>query len=110
MIRDYVFAWCTSLQSVVFAPRTTSVELGSHMFHECFNLRFVTLSHNLRSIPVGFFQGCTLLTHLQIPPSVEGIGEGAFSWSGIQAIKILEQDEFIPGTIMLPPNLQSIPC
>ena len=108
-IGDYVFCWCRSLVRVVFAPRTTSIEFGRCMFLECTDLRFVTLPHNLRSIPARFFFGCTSLTHLQIPPSVEEIGELAFMVSGIQAMNSSMGDDFMPGTIILPPNLQSIP-
>merc|ERR1712238_490239 len=70
---------------------------------------FVTLPHNLPSIPRGFFYDCTSLIHLQIPPSVEEIGECAFMESAIQAMNSSMGDDFLPGTIILPPNLQSIP-
>ena len=109
LIRGYVFASCTSLERVVFAPRTTRINLGGYMFLECSNLRFVTLPHNLRSIPRGFFYSCTSMTHLQIPKSVEEIGECAFYGSAIQAMNSSAGDDFLPGTIILPPNVRSIP-
>ena len=107
-IGHHVFAGCTSLVRVVFAPRTTSIELGSYMFIGCSNLRFVTLPPNLPSIPAYFLCHCTSLTHLQLPASVEQFRIGAFEGSGIHAIAILENDENIPDTVMLPPNLQVI--
>ena len=107
-VGEYACNGCTSLQRVVFAPRTTSIELGAGIFSFCSDLQFVTLPQNLQSIPEGCFHLCTSLTNLRIPTTVEEIGEGAFSRSGIQSIKILEQDEFIPGMITLPPNLRSI--
>ena len=107
-IGGYVFGGCTSFESVVFSPRITSVELGDRMFRGCSDLRFVSLPHNLRSIPANFFYGCTSLTHLQIPKSVEEIGALAFAYSGIQAMNSSAGDDFMPGTIILPPNLQSI--
>ena len=67
---DDVFQECFSLESVVFAPTTNVVQLGRSMFFRCSNLRFVTLPHNLHSIPAYFFCECTSLTHLQLPASV----------------------------------------
>jgi len=107
-IGEDVFCWCSSVHRVVFAPRTTSIELGGRMFWRCSNLRFVTFPQNLRSIPVGFFQDCTSLTHLQIPASVEQIRVNAFRGSGIQAMNSSVGDDFMPGTIILPPKLRSI--
>ena len=109
LIDDDVFYGCDSLIRVVFAPRTTSVELGRRMFEGCSDLRFVTLPHNLQSIPDWFFLGCTSLTHLQLPVSVEQFGTCVFRESGIQAMNISMGDDFVPGTIILPPKLQSIP-
>ena len=103
-----VFSCCAVLQRVVFLPRTASIELGRGIFDDCSHLEFVTLPHNLRSIPAEFFYACTSLTHLQIPVSVEQIGEFAFKGSGIQAMNSSVGDDFMPGTIILPPNLHSI--
>jgi len=108
LIGPYVFAGCRSLERVVFAPRTTTLELSRGIFSHCVNLQSVTLPPNLRLIPWGCFNDCILLTHLHIPESVEEIGAYVFYGSGIQATKILEEDEFIPGTILLPPKLRSI--
>ena len=55
LIDDEVFYGCESLIRVVFTPRTASIELGREMFRDCFKLRFVTLPHNLQSIPAEFF-------------------------------------------------------
>jgi len=109
LVDKEVFYWCKSLIRVVFTPRTTSIEFGRCMFRFCSDLRFVTLPHNLPSIPAEFFYNCTSLTHLQIPPSVTEFGESAFSGSAIQAMNISVGDDFMPGTIILPPTLQSIP-
>jgi len=106
---DAVFLGCTSLESVVFAPTTNVVQLGNRMFRNCSILRFVTLPHNLLLIPWGCFRDCTSLTHLQIPVSVTEIEARAFWGSGIQAMNISVGDDFVPGTIILPPNLHSIP-
>ena len=109
LIRGDAFCNCSSLKRVVFARRTTSIELGDRMFSNCTDLRLVTLPHNLLSIPAVFFYNCTSLTHLQIPVSVTEIGESSFRESAIQAMNFSEGDDFLPGTIILPPNLQSIP-
>mmetsp|Transcript_3229 Transcript_3229/g.3570 ORF Transcript_3229/g.3570 Transcript_3229/m.3570 type:complete len:328 (+) Transcript_3229:112-1095(+) len=86
---DAVFNGCKSLRSAVFAP-TSNVELGRFMFNGCSDLRFVTLPHNLRSIPAGFFYGCTSLAHLQIPVSVTVIGMNALCGSGLRSVTISE--------------------
>jgi len=86
---DCVFERCTSLESVVFVP-TSNVELGYYMFRDCSDLRFVTLPHNLRSIPAGFFYDCTSLAHLQIPVSVTEIEVRAFRGSGLRSVTISE--------------------
>jgi len=86
-----IFEDCSSLESVVFVPRTTSIELGYGMFWGCSNLRFVTLPHNVRSIPARFFMGCTLFAAIRIPPSVQRIERDAFSGSAIQSIVMLEK-------------------
>jgi len=85
------FYSCKSLQRVIFAPRTTSIELGDRMFYGCSDLRFVTLPPNLRSIPAWSFFYCTSLTHLHIPELVEEIGEEALYGSGIQSIDCPEK-------------------
>jgi len=89
-MRDLVFCYCKSLQRVVFAPRTTSIELGSGIFWDCSILQFVTLPQNLQSIPARFFMGCILLTRLQIPVSVNEFGERAFRGSGLRSVTISE--------------------
>jgi len=90
-MEDLVFDRCESLQTVVFAPRTTSIELGSQLFRGCTDLRFVTLpQQNLRSIPEGLFEGCLSLTHLQLPESVEEIEVRAFRGSGLRSVTLFE--------------------
>mmetsp|Transcript_23599 Transcript_23599/g.26291 ORF Transcript_23599/g.26291 Transcript_23599/m.26291 type:complete len:247 (+) Transcript_23599:229-969(+) len=87
-IGDNAFGWCKSLQRVIFAPRTTSIELGHNIFSCCTNLQFVTLPQNLLSIPEGCFEDCTSLTHLQIPVSVTEIGHHALCGSGLRSVTI----------------------
>jgi len=89
-IGDNAFGWCKSLQRVIFAPRTTSIELGHHMFSSCTKLRSVTFPQNLRSIPRRCFGGCTSLINIRIPLSVEVIEKDAFSGSAIQSLVMLE--------------------
>jgi len=89
-IGNDIFRCSKSLQRVVFALTSTIVELGSGMFSKCSNLRFVTLPHNVRSIPRWCFMNCTSLTDIRIPVSVEVIEECAFAGSAIQSIVMLE--------------------
>mmetsp|Transcript_48296 Transcript_48296/g.53794 ORF Transcript_48296/g.53794 Transcript_48296/m.53794 type:complete len:284 (-) Transcript_48296:276-1127(-) len=85
-----VFQDCSSLESVVFAPTTNVVQLGGQMFMHCSNLRFVTLPHNLPSIPAFFIHGCASLTHLHIPVSVREIGDMALCGSGLRSLTLSE--------------------
>jgi len=115
-IDNDVFRWCKALERVVFAP-TANVELGECIFSHCFNLWSVTLPRNLQSIPIGFFENCTSLTTIRIPVSVTQFGEAAFCGSGLSCMQIVDTDgivahhhpDVMPGTIMLPPNLRTIP-
>jgi len=85
-IGPYAFSWCESLESVVFVPRTTNIELGNRMFARCYDLQLVTLPPNVRSIPLGFFSYCTSLTHLHIPENVRQI-----RWAAFQNCAFLER-------------------
>mmetsp|Transcript_27915 Transcript_27915/g.31264 ORF Transcript_27915/g.31264 Transcript_27915/m.31264 type:complete len:263 (+) Transcript_27915:393-1181(+) len=88
---SYIFEDCSSLESVVFVPRTTaSIELGRYMFIRCYDLRFVTLPTNLRSIPHSCFEDCILLTHLHLPESVQLIERVAFSGAALQSVTLSE--------------------
>jgi len=115
-IGNDVFRWCKALERVVFAP-TANVELGVYIFSQCSNLWSVTLPRNLQSIPIGFFENCTSLTNIRIPVSVTQFGEAAFCGSGLSCMQIVDNDgivahhhpDVMPGTIMLPPNLRTIP-
>ena len=111
VVEKKVFSRCESLLRVVFTPRTTSIALGRGMFCECSHLRFVTLPHNnVQAISAEFFFHCTSLTHLQLPVSVTEMGIDAWCGSGLQAMNSSVGDDYIPGTIMLPPQLQAIPA
>ena len=88
-IGNYVFEQCKSLERLVFAPTTNVVEVGCYMLSGCSNLRFVTLPHNLRSIPHGFCQDCTALVRIHIPDSIEEIEGYAFNGSGLWSLEIL---------------------
>jgi len=73
----------------------------SYRSHHSTNGLFVhyIVPQNLQLIPDNFFLCCTSLVDIRISASVQQIGMGAFSGSGIRSIGISE---------MLPPNLRSI--
>ena len=58
------------------------------VFGGCVSLKKVTLNSRLNSIANYTFQGCTALTSIKIPDSVNYIGEGAFNNTGLTEITI----------------------
>ena len=76
-IGDGAFALCTSLQSIRLPASLT--ELSMITFVNCTALTDVTFAgEQLEKVQYLCFQGCTALTSLELPASVQHIGDGAF--------------------------------
>ena len=88
-VASQAFSSCGSLTSVTM-PNSV-VKLGGGVFYDCYNLKSVTLSANITSLPTyvvtydddpdelfGFFANCYSLESIVIPEGVTTIGDKAF--------------------------------
>ncbi len=72
----YTFTGCTSLKSVTFHKRVTSI--GERAFYKCTSLTSVTIPDSVTEIGDEAFRYCTSLTSVTIPDSVTEIEWCAF--------------------------------
>ena len=82
--------WGTGLTSVVIPNSVTT--MGSSIFVDCINLASATLPINgtINAVPRGTFVRCTSLTSITIPSNYLGIGQDAFTLSGLQTVVLNE--------------------
>lgn len=81
-----LFSDCENLRSIVIPGSVASI--GRFAFSNCAALEKVTLSDGLIRIDGYAFYECYELRSIEIPDSVESIGTGAFSYSGLEDIKL----------------------
>lgn len=96
------FRDCKKLESVAFAENYNQITIGEWAFNGCINLSKVVFPSNLvnmdavnkvnRAIGAYSFAGCTSLTELIGLEILEGIGDYAFSNTGLTSI-------YIPATL-----------
>ena len=65
-----------SLESITLP--STIVEIDSHAFQSCYNLREVTLNDGLQKIGDNAFSECTSLENVKLLPTLVEISAGAF--------------------------------
>lgn len=90
-LRQYAFAYATTLTSVVLPNTITSI--GWYAFNGCKSLTNVVLSNSITSISPHAFNGCDNLPNITIPSTVTSIGD--YSFNGCKAFISIE----IPNTI-----------
>ena len=73
----YAFAYCTGLESVAIANSVTSI--GERAFDSCTSLTGVIIPNSVISIESCAFSSCPSLTSITIPDSVTSLGSSAFS-------------------------------
>lgn len=73
----------------VYIPSSV-IEIYDGAFQDCINLKSVTIQgSNLRRIGDGVFTGCSSLTSISLPDSVEHIGSSAFyNCSSLQTVRL----------------------
>lgn len=95
-IDDYVFADYRKLEKIVFPSNLEAI--GSHAFDNCQNLKEVLFVGNdaLILIANNAFSGCISLESIDLPDSLNYLGEFAFSWcTALRSIDIPDSIETI---------------
>lgn len=117
-IGDSAFEGCETLRSVTLPNTLTSI--GNDAFHHCWKLTGVKLPSSVKRIGSQAFSHCYSLTSLALPKGLtnEGLGQGAFSGSGLRSIELPKGITEIPAeafsgcssmrSIVFPNNLTSI--
>lgn len=85
-VREYAFAECTALETVVFEG--TDVSFGASVFDGCSSLSSVRLPSAVSEISIDMFYDCTALREISLPDGLKVIGVGAFEKSGIKVISL----------------------
>ena len=84
-IREWAFASCSSLTSIVIPEGVTSI--GDYAFAECSGITNIEIPESVTSIGECAFARCSSLTSIVIPEGVTSIGDYAFAeCSGITNI------------------------
>ena len=89
-IEESLFYSCEALNEIVIHNGITTIEWGA--FTDCVSLEKVTFEKEsrLKSLGGSSFYGCTSLTEVEIPSSVESVGAWTFFESGITEINVAE--------------------
>ncbi len=72
----YIFAYCTSLESITIPEATTSIP--SYLFRGCSNLSKIVLHDNITNFSNHSFADCLALTSFRIPASVTELPDYLF--------------------------------
>ncbi|MBR5644656.1 MAG: leucine-rich repeat domain-containing protein [Salinivirgaceae bacterium] len=97
-IRNYAFAGCSSLTSIVIGDSVTRI--GNWAFSDCRSLTSVTIPESVTSIGENAFHNCIGLTTVTIPNSVNYIDASAFyGCSGLTTMTIPNSVYHIDGRV-----------
>lgn len=83
----------TGITKVVIPSTVT--EIDESAFESCTSLETVIFLCDIKEIPASAFKNCTKLTNVQLPGSVETIGDYAFNGTDIRSITIGENVQTI---------------
>jgi hypothetical protein len=78
------FARCTGLKSIEIPPDNSLTRIGSRAFFNCCALTGISIPSRLRALESFCLGQCRSINTFSIPPQLEMIGEGAFSWARIE--------------------------
>ena len=85
-IGDSAFEGCSALETVNFSQGLETIERDA--FKNCKSLAELNLPFGLKSIDGWAFYGMSSLKTLEFPESIEYLGDGLFSSSGIETVAI----------------------
>lgn len=85
-IGDAAFMSCDELTDVDIPESVTKI--GNYAFSWCSKLSNVFLPPHLKRIERSTFSGCKMMKSVDLPCSLVFIGEGAFEFSGLEALVI----------------------
>lgn len=116
-IRDYAFANCKHLRSIVLPQSLTHI--GAWAFNACSELTSVSLPSGLTTLGDHAFTSCSHLTDIVLPRTLTSIGDGTFrscSWlkniAIPEGVKTIGQEAFFSctslSTVVLPSSLESL--
>ena len=94
-IGDYAFFENQNIDKIVFS--NTVQIIGKEAFYACYFLKECELSSNLKLIKNASFSCTSDLERITLPKSLEKIGSGAFYYTGLCEITILNPDRDIYG-------------
>ena len=95
-IGDYVFNWCTSVESITIPKSVKSLGAGAFAF--CEKLKSVTIPSSVTSIGMDAFYGCKSLESITIPSNVKSMGINAFySCTSLKSVTIQDGITTIEG-------------
>lgn len=88
----------SGIESIAFAERTEGAPaayIGIHAFDSCADLSSVKLAGDLQSISQYAFYKCLSLRSIRLPSNVAAVAEGAFAYSSINSITIMNREAYI---------------
>ena len=95
-IGDYVFNWCTSVESITIPKSVKSLGAGAFAF--CEKLKSLTIPSSVTSIGMDAFYGCKSLESITIPSNVKSMGINAFySCTSLKSVTIQDGITTIEG-------------
>ncbi len=92
---EYLFAGCTALNYVEFAPNCDATTLPKGLFSDCSSLMGIKLPDNLRIIGESAFAGCSSLKTIPYAPELTEIGKYAFERCGFETLVIPENISYV---------------
>lgn len=88
VIKDFAFAGCTNLKTVVFEEGSKLKTIEEEAFWKCSSLESITLPSGLTSLGEGAFNECGKLTSINLPDGVTVLSREVFAKSGLTSIDI----------------------
>lgn len=77
-IGSYSFSGCESLRSVTFSG-TSLIDIDNHAFSSCSSLASIIIPSGTKRLEYNCFYGCSNLSRIDLPSSINYIGNYAFS-------------------------------